>query len=347
MKAMKSILILLMIIMLSGLVHALPVSIQDVQLDDVELTQGATTRLDVVRGNTVDVEVRFTAAQDLKDVELEAFLSGFEYSDVDPARGSIGPFDVDANVSYVKHFTIRLNSEFQEDDYKLRLLFTDRNNDISVFNYDLKVDVNARHSLMVQDVVLSPGSTIEAGRALLATVRVDNKGEKTEKDVKVTASIPELGVSASDYISQIKYDDEEETEEMYLSIPRCAEEGTYDMDVVLTYDEGFESVKETMRVRVVGSDSCSLAAAADKDGSAMKPAQEPAVATQGSGVQVNVVNRVVDVPQPEPVDQESKGGVRSVLEVILIILLVVLIIVGIVVGVSKLRQDSEDDEEEF
>ena len=77
-----------------------------------------------------------------------------------------------------------------------------------------------------------------------------------------------------------------------------------------------------------------------------------AMIQQAPGVQVIVENTVIEAPQPEVVNEASegadKGNMKPVLEVILIILLVVLVIVGIVVGVSKLRESSEeDDEEEF
>ena len=64
---------------------------------------------------------------------------------------------------------------------------------------------------------------------MLATVRVENKGQKDEDDVKVTVSIPALGLSATDYIDEVEEDEEEETEELFIRMPKCAEAGQYEL----------------------------------------------------------------------------------------------------------------------
>ncbi|MBS3127749.1 hypothetical protein J4410_01265 [Candidatus Woesearchaeota archaeon] len=355
MNAMKGMLLVLTLLFSMAVAQA-AIVVESVEVNDITLQQGATTRLDILKGNVLDVQVLFHEDQsDRDEIELEAFISGFEHNDFERARDSVGPFDIDQNVSYVKNLQLRLSNEFEEDDYLLRILFTDRNGNPVIFQYQLKIDVE-RHSLSIQDVVLSPGSRVEAGRALLATVRLENNGEKDEKDVRVMVGIPSLGISASDYIEEIEADvngEEEETEELYLAIPRCAEPGNYDLEVVVNYDEGFEELREVLSVRVDESDSCSLTNSNrnndredddDREDEEDTPMVRP---SQDSGVQVIVENTVATPAQPEPVEGETDNNVRSVLEVILIILLVILVIVGIVVGVSKLRDNNEDEEEEF
>jgi hypothetical protein len=47
-----------------------------------------------------------------------------------------------------------------------------------------------------------------------------------------------LGVSATEYINEIEEDDEEEeTEEIFLRIPQCAEPGLYDVEVAVYFAE--------------------------------------------------------------------------------------------------------------
>ena len=354
MKAMKGLLFMLALLLCISAAQAALV-IESVEVNDITVQQGATTRLDVLKGNVLDVQVIFHEDQsDRDDVELQAFVSGFEHNDFEQASARVGPFDIDQNVTYVKNLQVRLSNEFEEDNYLLRVLFTDRNGNPIIFQYQLKIDVQ-RHELNIQDVILSPGNRVEAGRALLATVRLENNGEKDEEDVRVMVSIPALGISASDYIEKIDAStrgDEEETEEMYLSIPRCAEPGTYDLEVVVNYDEGFDQIREVLPIRVDASDSCSLNTGSNRredddeeedDDDNTATARQPS--RQDGGVQVVVENTVATPAQPEPVQEESENNVRAVLEVILIILLVILVIVGIVVGVSRLRDNSEDEEE--
>ena len=66
-----------------------------------------------------------------------------------------------------------------------------------------------RHGVDIADVDFSPGLTVKAGRSLLTTVLLENFGDKVEKDVKVTVEIPELGVSAVEYVDVLPDDCDE------------------------------------------------------------------------------------------------------------------------------------------
>ena len=253
MKALKTILIaILLTIALAGIVSAaqIPVTIDKVEVDDTEIFSDQTNRLDVERGQDVPTEVTITALQNVNDVEVQVFISGFEYNKWEPASAISGVKDLEKDVTYKFRFTLPISDEFEKDNYKLRVLVTDRYSGELLQNYNLKIDV-PRHSLRVDDVVVNPESAVKAGSALLLTVRVQNKGEKDESDVKVKITIPELGVSATEYIKEIdNADEEEETEEIFVKIPRDAKPGLYDMDVTLSYGEGHinESVTKTIQV---------------------------------------------------------------------------------------------------
>ena len=91
---------------------------------------------------------------------------------------------------------------------------------------------------------------------MLVTVRLENKGEKDQDDVRVETGISQLGVSNVDFIDEIESEEEEETEEILLQIPACAESGKYELQVKVYYDEGYETVTESVPVNVVGGESC-------------------------------------------------------------------------------------------
>ena len=260
MKALKVLLLtLLIIIALAGAVSAapLPIQIDNVEIDGVDLAPDRITRLDIERGQTVDVTVLITAIEDVDDLEAEAFLSGFEYSKWEPASDIIGPKNLDANTQYKFEFEIPISDEFEEDDYKLRVLLTNRDHEEIIQRYNLKIDV-PRHQLRIDDVVFYPESSVKAGSALLATVRVENKGEMQEDDVKVQVTIPNLGVSATEYINEIEdEDEEEETEELFLRIPRCAAPGLYDVEITVYFGEKHYSEKITKTIQVTENPLCS------------------------------------------------------------------------------------------
>lgn len=256
MKALKLLIALLLCIgLIGGIAYALPVTIEELEVDDVEIDVNETNLLDVERGNRVEVEVRLSSGSDLSDVEVEAFISGYEYNDVDSISDRTHTFDMDANVTYVKRLYLDLSDLIDEDAYKLRIIVSDRFSDELVQSYNLKIDV-PRHMLKIEDVLITPNQQIMAGRALLVGVRLDNRGEKDEDDVRVQASIPELGVSATDYINEIENDEEEETEELYLKLPRCAEAGIYDLRIEVDYDNHHRKLTESLPIEVTANDMC-------------------------------------------------------------------------------------------
>ena len=239
----------------------LPITLNEVKVDGTELQDSttATNRLDIERDQDFPVRIELTSTADLDDVEVEVFISGFEHNSRQRISDYTGPFDMDANTTYIKKFDLSLSDLVEEDDYKMRVIVTDRDGDELVQNFNLKLDV-PRHSIVIEDVIFSPEGYIKAGRALLATVRVANRGEKDEEGVRVKVTIPSLGVSASDYVEEVEKegddDDEVTSEELYLRIPVCAEAGTYDVNVEVRYNDGFDVVTQKTVLEVLKDDTC-------------------------------------------------------------------------------------------
>lgn len=224
-----------------------------VEVDGTTLTSG-TTILDLERGNTFEVRVEVTSNVNVSDAQIEASLAGIHNEDVEDTTGT---FDLESGVTYVKRLTLELPDRMDQDTYNLRVRLEDRGEGQAQSEYDLKVDT-ARNYLTVKDVVLSPGDEVRQGRALLATVRVKNLGEKDEEGVKITFSVPSLGLSASDYIDEIESGDSMTSEELYVKVPNCADLGSHTYEVEVEYDDGDESVTETGSVYVTEGDVCEL-----------------------------------------------------------------------------------------
>ncbi|MDO8660729.1 MAG: hypothetical protein Q7K43_02470, partial [Candidatus Woesearchaeota archaeon] len=148
MKISNIVLSAIFLLMLAGVAHAqLGVTLEEVEIDDVQvLPAPGQNLLSIDRGQDVEVRVRLSSTRNLDDVEVHAFISGYEYGDVEPVFDTTPTFDMDANVSYVKKLNLRLNRLVEEDAYKLRILVTDRFNDELIENFDLKLDV-PRHQV--------------------------------------------------------------------------------------------------------------------------------------------------------------------------------------------------------
>jgi len=234
----------------------LPVRVDRVRIDSIDIQDNATNRLDIQRGQEVEVEVTFTSLAAAKNIQMEAFMSGFEYSDIAPLSATTRVFDMEENVTYVRRVRLKISDEVQQDDYKLRVLITDRNDQELIKNFNLKIDV-PRNGLKVEDVVFFPAGSVEAGKALLTTVRLENKGQKDQKDVRVQISIPELGVSGADYIDEVRHDQEKGTEEIFMRIPESAKSGKYSVRVDVDFNQLHDHITAVRDIMVVGGSASS------------------------------------------------------------------------------------------
>jgi len=315
MKALTTLLFSVLLVMSAVMVVAqdreVPVAIERAEIDDTEIEPFGVNQLDIDRAQEFELELELMAWEDAKDVEIRAFISGYEFNDVQSISDQIGPFDFSENLTYVKRMHITLPDDVDVDDYQLRVIISDRNGWEQIYNYELRVDTK-RHSVKIEDITLSSNSA-KAGQAFTAVVRLENLGQKDEKDVKVIATLAALGVSATDYVDEVENDEEEETEEMFLRLPKCAEPGVYDLNVEAWYNDGHSKVSGQSKITVLENEAC-------------KPEPAPVVVVQQAQNQSST-----EAPAA------STGGIRSALEIILLVLVALLVIVGLIIGFSRMR----------
>jgi len=311
-------LLIITILAVANSAFALPVTLDRVEVNDVKVDADSTTRVQVERDNTLAIEVRMTASQSIKDIEVRGFITGYEYNDETSLSQSTSLFDMEANVNYVKKLSFKLPDDVTKDDYKLRIMVSDRNGVATMQNYNLKID-SERHVIKIMGVTLSDDQ-VKSGSALLATVRIENQGQRTESDVKVTVSSSDLGISSSGYIDEIKTEKQKDSEELYLRVPSCAKPGVYQFKAEISYDRDHLTVTQNVPVEVVANEAC----------------------TPKSDATAVVVQQTAQ-PAAQPADATDKtSGVKTALEVILFVLIALLVVVGIILGLSKLRSNDEE-----
>ncbi len=246
---------ILMVFVLAVGALALPAELNKVTFDGNKLIEDSDNKLNVERGEEYQVKIAFTPTIDLEDVEVEAYISGYEYNNDERISDMIGPFDADEGVTYAKNLKLKIPDDADEDSYKLRIIVSDRHNAPLVANFNLKIAL-PRHDMAIEDVIINPNNIVEAGNAIIVTVRVDNKGEKDEDDVRVAVTIPELGISNIEYIDEVESGDEESTEEIFLRIPRCTTPGVYDVLVEASFSNKHEKVNAKSSIQVLEDESC-------------------------------------------------------------------------------------------
>jgi len=215
--------------------------------------------LAVEEGDALNVRIGLIAEQlsGASDIEVEAEISGYEYDDYESLRDSTHVFDLSADTTKYVNLEVALPNKLDKEVYWLRLRVLDQNTPALEKTIKLAVEP-ARHGIEVADVAFSPSTSVKAGRSLLATVLLQNYGDKTENDVKVTVAVPELGISASEYVDLVQTDnhnvDYEDVPEMFLPIPANAKEGEYDVKVTVKYDE-YEMVTKTFKISVLANEA--------------------------------------------------------------------------------------------
>ena len=251
----KKILMLGLVFLISLIaVNALPVSVDTVQVDGVSMILNDVNRLDLQRGDQIQVKVRLTADAPVSNMEITAFISGYEYDTYEPISDTTDLFDLDAQSSVVKRLTLTIPDRVEKDDYRLRILVADRNGEPIVQNYRIAITA-PRHNVMIRDVLFNPEDKVVAGRSLLVSVRVKNLGDRDEDGVRVRVTIPDLDISASDFIDNLEIDETKTSEELFLRIPVCAKAGNYPVEVEVEYSDGYKISTATEYITVTSDGS--------------------------------------------------------------------------------------------
>ncbi len=221
----------------------------ELKVDGDIITDDEIVRTQFNRNQELDIKVRVQSDMNTttENVEVTAMILGDEHYEI---SDSTDTFDMEPGVVYTKTLSLALPDIMDKDNYKLRILVADRYGAANIYNYNLKI-TSERHDMIVKDVSFTPENEVIAGRSFLAVVRVKNVGDRSEDSVKVKVDIPELGVSATDYIDEVDQEDSESSEELYMRIPQCARPGQYEVRVTVEYDDGFKQENQKYYINVV------------------------------------------------------------------------------------------------
>ena len=255
---LKKMFVTMMVFLLSvSFVSALDLEVDSITLNDrheLDL-DGDTNLVRLERGERVEIEVCYTSLSDIKDLEMDVFMRGYEYESI---SDSSRPFDVYANESDCRDFTFNIPREMFDQKFNIWFMATTAYDELRSINFPVRVR-GARHNIVFDDVSISPRNKVEAGSAIFSTARLLNLGERSHDDVKVELSIPELGLYDTYFMDfdrgeSFRPNERETTGEMYLRIPRDVKPGNYDVELELTYNRGTESDYIRRSIEIVGSD---------------------------------------------------------------------------------------------
>ena len=213
----------------------------------------------VKEGETLEVEVDLEALSSTGDIQVEVEVRGYEYSDEDDLDDRSEQFDLEVSgtgtTSDTVDLEVTLPQKLDKDRYFLRIT-VDNKDSASLIRYVVLQIEPSTHGVDFARVVFTPyTNTVEAGRSLNVNALLRNFGERDEKDVQVTATIPALGVRAYDSVKVVPMDDHNidytDVAELWLKIPASAAAGSYEVVLEAQFNDLRDSVRETHTINVV------------------------------------------------------------------------------------------------
>ncbi len=200
--------------------------------------------------DTVPIEVEFKAFEDVSNVKVKVSIEGYK----DDITASTPRFHVVNGSRYIKRFAVTFPSTMDLDDLTESAIL---NVEISAKEAD---SVEEDYAIELQRILYSlnllsidANEKVTAGSTLAVDVVLQNNGNERLDNTYVKASIPELGVERKVYFGDLNPVEEETYDNirdstnkvLYLSIPRNANPGTYNIVVeAYNYDTSTTAKKK-------------------------------------------------------------------------------------------------------
>lgn len=212
----------------------------------------------VERGDNVDVSVNLKAisVDDIENLKARAWLGGYE----DEVEDVSSMFDLISNAVRAVDLSLQLPDDMDASkQYELNLEVYNSDGtkeyteDLGLVKFQIE---EVRHDIEIKDVIYS--NSVSAGSILYTKVRLENTGAKDEKNIKVSVSIPELGISTRDYLDELVWkevsDDDKTSDsiELALRLPENIVSGDYELQVDAEYHKGRDLTSVTRNVHIKG-----------------------------------------------------------------------------------------------
>lgn len=210
-------------------------TVNSVKINDVSvsLTTPTTPVVAISSGDTVNIEVQFTANVDDSKVKLRAELYG---TDVDVTAVS-SAFVVETNNTYVKTFSIKVPTDLKDSLSDNLFLDLKVGDDTEVNDIRLSLQ-RPSQDVAIKSVITD--DSVQAGQLLPVDVVLKNVGYNDLSDLYVTVSIDDLKLSKTAYFGDLVpliTDDTNENDKtsvsgrVYLQVPYDVKSGTYTITV--------------------------------------------------------------------------------------------------------------------
>lgn len=244
----------------------LPVSINEVSVSGVDVSEPGIPQVSLDTGDTVPIRVQVTANEDVTDARVMVSLSG---EDVDATTGK---FDMIKGRTYSKLLSLKLPASLKvtpSDEFNLVVEIDSRDGEMRA-EYTFTIQ---RESYNLEVLSVETAREVTAGANLAVNVVLKNLGSHELEDTFVVARIPALNVEKRVYFSDltpsdgkgvyfdmdgnkilhIDTDKEDAAERtLFLQIPSDAKAGVYSLEVEASNSDS--SAKTTKSIAIAGTE---------------------------------------------------------------------------------------------
>lgn len=230
--------------------RAIDVSIDSVEVENKVIAENENNFIIIGEDEKeLGLKVRLTSLENAKNAHVDAILA-FENGDV--VADATTTFDIGKGENDVKKLDLPLIGKFEQNNFKLKVRVVDAEGSSEEKVYGLKIS-QKRFPFVVSSIALSPETNAEAGKAIGVRVSFRNSGVVPLEGVTAIVSIPELGISSTKFVDQIKNSMLPEAKEYFmLKILDNAPTGTYTVRAEIVSQFGGESEVKEIPVFVIG-----------------------------------------------------------------------------------------------
>lgn len=230
--------------------RALDISIDNVEVEGDTVAENQNNFVVIDKGEKkLNLKVRLTSLENVEAAHIDAVLT-FENGDV--VADATTTFDIKDGDNVVKELELPLISKFEQNSFKLKVKVVDAEGDSEEKVYGLKLS-QKKFPFVISSIALTPESNVEAGKNLVARLSFKNSGVVPLEGINAKVSIPELGVSSTKFIDQIKNSKLPEVrEDFILKILDNTPTGTYTVRSEIASQFGGESEVKELPVFILG-----------------------------------------------------------------------------------------------
>ena len=232
-----------------GAREELDISIDSVELEGDALAENENNFVVIDKGEKkLNLKVRLTALENVEDAHIDAVLD-FENGDV--VADATTTFDIADGENAVKELELSLPVKFEQSNFRLKVKVVDAEGDSEEKLYGLKIS-QKKFPFVISSISLTPDNA-EAGKNLIARLSFKNSGVVPLEGINAKVSIPELGISSTKFVDQIKNSGLfEVSEDFILKILDSTPTGTYTLRSEIASQFGGDSEVKELPVFIVG-----------------------------------------------------------------------------------------------